>query len=768
MRRIARIALPLVSLLMLAAAAVLIAQNLRALPFRKESGPAPAQAATSPAGTTATDQAVRASSLEARTMPAAAAPVDGSEGAAVAPPASASGTSGSAAANDPTVAVQNGTPSPTRLDVARVVTATGIASPPEPSHPYFLEEAAAPGGIKYGITRNRGVFVSTDGGATWQERSNGLPLRVIYPFTDDPIATMTSLGVDPADGKRVAVTTSSGIFVSDDEGATWKAIPIHDPIRSSAYFSAIALSPFDRSTIAVGTSFSGIFTTPDGGKTWVDRSDSLGFIYQGAGFDEEVAGLAYSPTQPGVLYMGVGFGGSLYRSSPDEKSWTRIDFPGEKNDVIRSLSFRSVPKAAERFSAAANANGGGTVGSVRGGAGAAGADRGGAAISDSLGWIIDLATDREDWSFNPESAVWTAERLAPLPPAPSAAKQARMAAAANHTGIYLLPWEASAANLPRWIAFLKANGLNTIVVDVKDDSGRITYNTRLPLAWKIGAVHPFFNIGNLIRVAHENGIYVVGRLVVFKDPVLYRYDDYKYAIWDPQRNAPWGHFEKEEVDGKVKWVQKEFWVDPFSEFVWRYDVSVAEELQNLGINEIQFDYIRFPSEVTSSDAVFRARRPGQTRDDALESFLVMAREALHIPISVDLFGYNSWYPIAGWVGQNINMYSNYADVICPMFYPSLFPLDFLPQFSYMQRAKYLYRVGTWRARQIVEGRAIIRPFVQSYLMLRNELAWDEPQYSEFLRLELEGAQEAHSSGFTLWNHANHYYMVTFPLAPYTP
>jgi len=714
MRRIARIALPLVSLLMLVIAAALIAQNVRDLPARR------AASLSDPA---------KPASVASRLAEATPSP----NGPKAAP---SFGEGAQEAADKTEVTVQNGTVSPALLATDAVIPASGISMTAEPTHPYFLQKVSAPDGLVYGITRDKGIFVSTNGGSTWEERSNGLPLRVIYPFTDDPIATLTSIGIDPDHPERVAVTTESGVYLSEDAGLTWTSIPIHDPIKPSAYFTSVALSPFDKGALAVGTSFSGIFVTSDKGKSWVDNAYDLSFLYQGAGFYEEISGLAYSPEQSGVLFIGVGFGGGVYRSSLDGKSWTPIGFPGEKNrEIIHNLNVRQ----------AATASGPGA-------------------------WSIDLTSDREYWSYSPSTGKWSADGLAPPPAPPSAAKQARMAIAADRAGIYLAPREASGAALDRWIAFLKENGLNTIVVDVKDDFGRLTYDSRLPLAWKIGAVHPFFNMQELIRKAHANGIYVVGRMVVFKDEKLYKYDDDRYAIWDPQRNAPWGHFVKvdDKATGKTTWVQKEFWVDPFSEAVWRYNVSIAEELQSLGIDEIQFDYIRFPSAATSTNAYYRFRLKGMSKGDALESFLVMARKALTIPFSVDLFGYNSWYPIAGWVGQNIDMYSNYADVVCPMFYPSLFPLDFLPQYPYLKRANLLYKLGTWRAEKIVDGRALIRPFVQAFLLLPSELAMDKPEYSEYLRQQLEGAQAAHASGFTLWNFGNNYYMVTFPLRPYVP
>ena len=611
-----------------------------------------------------------------------------------------------------------------------LIMASGRSSSPQSNHPYFLHQATASNGLLYGATRNDGLFVSEDNGKTWEERSNGLPVRVVYPFKNDPIATLTSLGVDPLHGNRVAVTTETGVYVSEDAGRSWRSIPVHKPIKSADFITAVALSPYDSNTVAIGTSFAGVFVTENDGKSWTRHASELKFIYQGSGFYEEISGLTYSGRQQGVIYLGVGFGGGVYRSDAGWSGWSSLDLPGAKKQVIRNLNMHRIDSGSQ--------------------------------------WVLDVESQTELWRY--DSVKWVSMGASPQPPPQSAAAQKRMLDASGRSGIYISPWQARGKRLQHWIDFLKRNGLNTLVVDVKDDHGHITYDTNVPLAHTLGAVDPYFNIHHLIATAHANGIYVVGRLVVFKDMYLYRYENHRYAIWDPKRNAPWGHYVKE-VDkktGKVSEVQKEFWVDPFSEFAWKYNLAIAKELQADGIDEIQFDYIRFPSEQSSRNALYRYRRKGMTEEDALESFLRMVRPELKVPIAVDLFGYNSWYPITGWVGQDIEVYSNYADVIDPMFYPSLFPRDFLAKMPYLERAKYLYQMGTWRSQRIVNGRAIIRPFVQAFLLGSYELKMDKEQYSTYLRTQLEGLDAAHAPGFLLWNFGTDYYMVTFPLNAYVP
>jgi hypothetical protein len=257
---------------------------------------------------------------------------------------------------------------------------------------------------------------------------------------------------------------------------------------------------------------------------------------------------------------------------------------------------------------------------------------------------------------------------------------------------------------------------------------------------------------------------VIARIVVFKDRQLYSYDDYTYAVWNSEKNSAWGHKFKivDKETEEVRYEQREHWVDPFSQFVWDYNISIAEELQKRGIDEIQFDYIRFPSDGNFSGVTYRNRKNNMTKMEAIESFLKKAREVVSIPISTDLYGFNSWYKMGNWIGQSIQMISRYADAICPMFYPSHFPRTFMENEPYLERAQKLYKEGSDRAAVLVEGKSIIRPYIQAFLM-GGELKFEEPTYTDYLLKQLQGTKDSAASGFTLWNNSNSYYMVTVPL-----
>ena len=104
------------------------------------------------------------------------------------------------------------------------------------------------------------------------------------------------------------------------------------------------------------------------------------------------------------------------------------------------------------------------------------------------------------------------------------------------------------------------------------------------------------------------------------------------------------------------------------------------------------------------------------------------------------------------------MLAEYVDVICPMYYPSHFPDQFLSQDNYIERAFELYKKGTQRAQLIVGTGTSIRPYVQAFLM-GHELSMEEAEYHSYLNRQLEGILQAEGGGYTLWNNMNKYYMV---------
>ncbi len=579
----------------------------------------------------------------------------------------------------------------------------------------------------YGLSARYGFLVSADGGTSWERRSDGLPVKMVYPFSGEETITLTGLSFDPAHPRKVMVTTADSVWESCDAGLSWKEITLKSPVKKSAYITAAAAHPQQEGRYAVATSFSGIFETLDNGAHWTIISDSLKEIYKGAGFHDEINALMWEPESGNRLLAMCGFSRKLYARDTQSGQWDSL----------------SVPDGGQPFE---------NMGFVPAGDNA---------------WDLTIATADTEYRHTVAENMWRVHARKNVKKQ-DGNPSLRQETAAGKYGIYLNANSVGNSRFDEHVAFMKEHGINSFVVDMKDDQGRITYDTRLNLPETQEAVLGTIKLETALKKAHKAGLYVIGRIVVFKDKKLYHFDKGKYAVWDKYNQAPWGRRFKvtDKKTGQVSYEQREFWTDPFSEGVWDYNIALARELQDRGIDEIQFDYIRLPTDGDLTRAEYRYKKKGMRPLDALESFLRKARENLSLPISTDLYGFNSWYHMGNWNGQNLDMFADYVDVVSPMFYPSHFPHRFLEDLSYFDKAERIYTEGSDRAAEIVGERCVIRPYVQAFLM-GAELKFEMPDYTEYLRRQLTGVEQSGASGFTLWNNSNRYYMVNESLLPFT-
>jgi hypothetical protein len=174
-----------------------------------------------------------------------------------------------------------------------------------------------------------------------------------------------------------------------------------------------------------------------------------------------------------------------------------------------------------------------------------------------------------------------------------------------------------------------------------------------------------------------------------------------------------------------------------------------------GFDEVQFDYIRFPTDGENVDAAsYRWRDPGMDKESALASFLRFARENIAAPISIDIYGANGWYRSGVRTGQDVELLVKYVDVICPMFYPSHFEQGFLAQAPAEDRPYRIYKMGVLRNAFIARKKVVIRPYVQAFFL---NVSYDRAYYGpDYVRREVEGVRDAMNAGLTFWNNAGRY------------
>src|SRR4051794_35275320 len=201
------------------------------------------------------------------------------------------------------------------------------------------------------------------------------------------------------------------------------------------------------------------------------------------------------------------------------------------------------------------------------------------------------------------------------------------------------------------------SGLNTIELDVKDEAGHVGFvPASVPLAAQIGAARPYYRAAEVARAAHARGVYLIGRVVVFEDPVLAE-----------QRPA----LALQNPNGSVWHTSVGLgWVNEYDQRVWRYDVGIAVAAAQAGFDEIQFDYVRFPSDGDVQSIVFR-HRVREPKGQTIARFLEYAASQLHplgVRVSADLFGLAAKRDLG--VGQVPSRLGRVLDSISPMVYPS--------------------------------------------------------------------------------------------------
>ncbi|MBN2735358.1 MAG: hypothetical protein JXR70_00150 [Spirochaetales bacterium] len=614
-------------------------------------------------------------------------------------------------------------------------------------------------GIVYAYHHVEGLYISKDYGNTWADITQGLPHKVVYPFDTNEIRRLTCLYLDPLNPRRVLVSTSSELYLSCNYGKNWEKIPLDQPVSRVVTIKSCALASEDADRIAIGTGFNGLYETKDRGLTWTDHSNKLGPLKQGLGFYEEISSLAYDPEKNDRIYFSAGFGKGVYLLDLTENKLVDLDFSGRSMSIpIVEMAFRPQPKPI-----------GEELAKIRG----LSSDPPGETpeivneppVFEALhpepgfGWILQASSYYNAYTYSPEQQNW---RVAPRNPVRkmgleilTEGKKARLEKSAEKYGIYVSAYHGGdKSRLKNHLKLVKDRGMNSIVVDMKDEYGIVCYDSKVDKALEIDSIDKRLDVKELLKTCHDQGIYVIGRIVVFKDKYLYNYMDNKYAAWDKTTDKAW-------FNGK------EYWLDPFCQWIWEYNASLAVELEGLGIDEIQFDYIRFPTDGYVRNIIYRFEKQGQARSDALESFLRVVQEKVSIPIGTDVYGFNGWFHMGNWMGQDIPMLSEYVDVIQPMNYPNHFALDFLKWMTYTDRANYIQKEGTRRTAMLGNYNIVVRPYMQAFLMnIYGEMSMTPQEYEFFLDTQAKGALDGHASGFTFWNASNNYYMIANDLSPY--
>ena len=321
--------------------------------------------------------------------------------------------------------------------------------------------------------------------------------------------------------------------------------------------------------------------------------------------------------------------------------------------------------------------------------------------------------------------------------------------ALRYNGIYLTGYSASSSKrVGELIEESRGTPVNGFIMDMKDDQGHLTYRSQHPLARTIGSgTRRLRDPKQLVDRLHEEGLIATARVVCFKDPILAGYagpdSTFPYAVHDSATAQPW------------KQDNGEIWANPYHPEVREYLLYVVEELVCFGFDQIQLDYIRFPSDGDIGRCKYPVKIDSLNRADMIGEFLAGVRKEVDeqdVSLAADVFGWVPW--LNGnrvfKIGQDYDIIASHVDVICPMLYASHFPADFKAEHK-ERRAYEIYLEGT---RKAVERRGERSTGVQPYIQ---GFRWRAPYFgTRYIAEQLEASSTEGAVGWIVWNSRNKY------------
>ena len=314
-------------------------------------------------------------------------------------------------------------------------------------------------------------------------------------------------------------------------------------------------------------------------------------------------------------------------------------------------------------------------------------------------------------------------------------------------GVYATGWTiGTASRFSSLLQLIKKTALNSLVIDIKDDTGTVSYYSRIPAVRKLGAwEEKIADPAALLSTLKEQGVYPIARLVLFKDPILAKkrpdlaVRHVRGGIWRDNRGSGW--------------------VDPNSREVWEYNLAIAKEAAALGFSEIQFDYVRYPSDGILRDCVY-PHTGDKAKADVIADFLRYARqelEPLGVLISVDIFGLVCSDPGHLGIGQNLEKMAQTVAILSPMLYPShYYPGTYNLEDPNRQPYETVYRSLTDAQTRLVGKEATLRPWLQDFSM--------GVRYGrEEIMAQIGAARDAGVDDWLFWNPANRYNPAHYPV-----
>lgn len=298
-----------------------------------------------------------------------------------------------------------------------------------------------------------------------------------------------------------------------------------------------------------------------------------------------------------------------------------------------------------------------------------------------------------------------------------------------------------------YIEIADNSGINAFIIDIKESDGPAYESPVIkeysPTSYE-WAFNTFDDYKAAIKKCKDAGIYVIGRIVTFKDD-LYAEDHPEMCLVDTATGSPF-------------MLASAYWPSPYQRQVWEYNIRLAiEAVEEMGFNEINFDYIRFPDMIDLViDSIDFRNDYDETMAQAINRYMLYARDELHergVYMSADVFGETSNDYVCAY-GQYWPMMSNIADVMCAMPYPDHFAIhDYgIEQAVWEVPYQLLYYWGLYVNERQYEtpSPAKVRTWIQGF-----DTTWQEPQVEytvDKINEQIEGLYaNGLDDGYMVWN-----------------
>ncbi len=299
--------------------------------------------------------------------------------------------------------------------------------------------------------------------------------------------------------------------------------------------------------------------------------------------------------------------------------------------------------------------------------------------------------------------------------------------------LYIPPHKITQRTFDEIVHYATLTPVNAVVLHVKSPTGKLLWPSRNAIAIQLGVGARRSILKKHVARLKKDNIRTIAKLDVFADHQLAATIP-SLSVLNFSTNTQWS-----DANGL-------YWSNPGDSRVWDYNIALSKELADIGFDEIQFDYVRFPSDGDLSIIRYPNTLPGFSKSDAIQSFLEKAYEELKplgVSISADIFGLTAWKTDDFGVGQVLEKMAPHLDIICPMFYPSHFPTGFLGKKKPGEFPEMIMEASMRSMMNRTDKP--IRPWIQGF--------WYQPHQ---IVAQMNGIENASGRSWSIWSPTGRY------------